>query len=121
MQVTISARHGHLSDASRKKIEAKVSRLTRIFDRLTSIIITIDLEHEEQPAVDLQVASEHKHDFVATDRSASLMGSIDTVVHRMESQLRKYKDKIQHRHRGTGEHISATPAPEEELDKENTE
>lgn len=121
MQVTISTRHGHLSDASRQKIEAKVSRLTRIFDRLTSIIITIDLEHEEQPAVDLQVASEHKHDFVATDRSTNLMGSIDTVVHRMESQLRKYKDKIQHRHRGAGEHISATSLPGDENDNENTE
>jgi ribosome-associated translation inhibitor RaiA len=27
------------------------------------------------------------------------MGSIDAVVHRMESQLRKYKEKIRQRHR----------------------
>lgn len=100
MQVSISARHGHLSDASRQKIEQKVNKLTRIFERLTSIDVTIDLEHDETPEVDLRVSAEHKHDFVATDRSDSLMGSIDTVVHRMEQQLRKYKEKIQSRHRG---------------------
>ncbi|MEK6248880.1 MAG: ribosome-associated translation inhibitor RaiA [Planctomycetales bacterium] len=99
MQVSISARHGHLSDSSRKKVEHKVNKLTRIFERLTSIDVTIDLEHDETPEVDLRVSAEHKHDFVATDRSDSLMGSLDAVVHRMEQQLRKYKEKIQTRHR----------------------
>lgn len=99
VQLNISTRHGHLSDASRQKIEAKVMRITRIFERLTSIHLTIDLEHEEMPAVDLKVSAEHKHDFVSTDRASDLMGSIDAVVHRMESQLRKYKEKIRQRHR----------------------
>jgi ribosome-associated translation inhibitor RaiA len=27
------------------------------------------------------------------------MGSVDAVVHRMEQQLRKYKEKVQERHR----------------------
>lgn len=121
MQVNISTRHGHLSDTSREKIELKVNRLTRIFDRLTAINITIDLEHEEQPAVDLRVSSEHKHDFLATDRSINLMGSVDTVVHRMESQLRKYKDKIQHRYRGTVERDPPLSVSVEDLDEESAE
>ena len=70
VQVDISTRHGHLSDASRQKIEAKVMRITRIFERLTSIHLTIDLEHEEMPSVDLKVSAEHKHDFVSTDRGS---------------------------------------------------
>ena len=99
MQIRISTRHGHLSDPSQRKIEGKAEKLTRIFDRLTSIDFTIDLEHEETPSVDLRVSAEHKHDFVATDRSSSLMGSVDAVVHRMEQQLRKYKERIQNRSR----------------------
>lgn len=121
MQVSISTRHGHLSDASRQKIQAKTSRLTRIFDRLTSINITIDLEHEETPVVDLQVATEHKHDFLATDRSTSLMGSVDAVVYRMETQLRKYKEKLRHRHRGNLERESPTPVDVEGLEGESME
>jgi len=99
VQIDISTRHGHLSDVSRQTIEAKVIRLTRIFDRLTSIHLTIDLEHEETPSVDLNVSAEHKHDFIAADRGADLMRSVDAVIHRMEGQLRKYKEKIRQRHR----------------------
>ena len=102
MQITISARHGHLSDASQEKISRKVEKLSRIFERLTAIVVTVDLEHDETPSVDLRVSAEHKHDFVATDRSSSLMGSVDTAVHKLEQQLRKYKEKIQDHHRAEG-------------------
>ncbi len=99
MQVQISARHGHLSDATKEKITAKVERLSRLFERLTSIEVTVDLEHEENPEVDIRVSAEHKHDFRATDRSASLLASLDVVIHKLEQQLRKYKEKVQDHHR----------------------
>jgi len=101
VQVNISTRHGHLSDASREKIAAKAEKLSRIFERLTAIEITIDLQREDTPSVDLRVSAEHKHDFVAADTSSHLMGSVDTVIHKMEQQLRKYKEKIQSRHRNS--------------------
>ena len=101
MQISISTRHGQLSDASREKISNKVEKLSRIFERLTAIEVTVDLEHDETPSVDLRVSAEHKHDFVATDRSSSLMGSVDTVVHKLEQQLRKYKEKIQSHNRAS--------------------
>jgi putative sigma-54 modulation protein len=99
VQTTISVRHGHLSDASQEKIKAKVEKLGRIFERLIAIQVTVDLENEQTPGVELVVSAEHKNDFVATDRSGSLMGSLDAVCHKIEQQLRKYKDKVQNRHR----------------------
>lgn len=99
MQIKISTRHGQLSDASQKKIAGKAEKLLRIFDRLTSIEVIVDLEDETNPRVDLKVAAEHKHDFVAHDQSESLMGSVDEAVHKAEQQLRKYKEKVQERHR----------------------
>ena len=101
MQVSISARHGHLSDATREKIAAKVEKLARLFERLQAIEVTVDLEHEQTPTVDVRISAEHKHDFVATEQSASLMGALDGVVHKLEQQLRKYKEKVQERHRST--------------------
>jgi putative sigma-54 modulation protein len=47
------------------------------------------------------VSAEHKHDFVAHDQSDNLMGSVDTVIHRLDQQLRKYKEKVQGRHRNS--------------------
>jgi putative sigma-54 modulation protein len=101
VQVSISARHGHLSDATREKIAAKVEKLARLFERLQAIEVTVDLEHEQTPTVDVRISAEHKHDFVATEQSTSLMGALDGVVHKLEQQLRKYKEKVQERHRST--------------------
>ena len=101
MQISISARHGQLSDESRATITEKLNKLTRFFDRISSIELTTDLSHDESPAVELLVSAEHKHDFVAHDQSDNLMSSVDTVMQKMEKQLRKYKEKIQEHHRGT--------------------
>ena len=99
MQIQISTRHGHLSDASREKVAARAEKLLRIFDRLTAIEIIVDLTDSTAPKVDAKVSAEHKHDFVAHDQSESLMGSVDEAIERMEQQLRKYKEKVQERHR----------------------
>ena len=99
MQINIAVRHGHLSAATQSKITAKVSRLSRYFDRLTAIDVTVDLEHETTPLVDIRVDAEHKHDFLATEQSGDLWRSVDGAVQKLEQQLRKYKEKVLGRHR----------------------
>lgn len=99
MQTRISTRHGTISDETQSKIRAKAEKLTRFFDRLTAIEVTIDLKRRDEPSVDLRVSAEHKHDFVASDRSGDLIASVDQAIRKLEQQLRKYKQKIQDRHR----------------------
>ena len=99
MQIQVATRHGHLSEASQDKIKSRVERLTRYFDRLVSIEVIVDLKDSESPEVDLKVAAEHKHDFVARGKSENMFGSVDAAVQKMEQQLRKYKEKVQNRHR----------------------
>jgi len=115
VQIKISTRHGHLSDLTQAKISEKLEKLTRFFERLTEIEVTIDLERRDAPDVDLRVSAEHKHDFVATNGSDELMASIDKVADKMEQQLRKYKEKVQDRHRGSGhkqQGVADTGVPE---------
>jgi len=102
VEIKIATRHGHVSDQTQGNIRGKLEKLTRYFERLTAIEVTIDLEHRDAPSVDLKVSAEHKHDFVATGQAGELMATIDTVVEKMEQQLRKYKQKVQDRHRNTG-------------------
>ena len=113
MQISISARHGHLSDATRAKITAKVEKLARLFERLQSIEVTIDLEHEETPRVDILVSATRKHDFVAAESGENLMGALDGAIHKLEHQLRKYKEKVQDHHRTPGKEASAKKVAEE--------
>ena len=112
MQINISTRHGHLSDATRAKITAKVEKLGRLFERLSAIEVTVDLEHEESPSVDVKVSAEHKHDFVAKARHKDILAAVDMGLDKLEQQVRKYKEKIQdHRRtpaRGDGSD-AATP------------
>ena len=77
MQINIAARHGHLSEETRSRIAAKGEKLPRLFERLTAIEFTVDLEHADAPAVELRVSAEHKHDFVATETAESLLAAVD--------------------------------------------
>ena len=106
-----------MSDASQERNAEKLEKLGRIFERLSSIEVTIDLEDPAALQVDVKVSAEHKHDFVAHHQSDNLMGSIDTVVHRLEQQLRKYKERVQDRHRNSDpRHHEAAVEPEGETE-----
>ena len=99
MRVNISTRHGHLHGETQAKIGAKLEKLTRYFDRLTSVDLTVDLEHRDEPVVELQVSAEHKHDFVAHEQHENLLSALEAAVQKVEQQLRKYKERVQERHR----------------------
>lgn len=103
MQIEISARHGHLSDATQAKVRGKLDKLSRLFERITAIEATFDLQDSQRPGVHIAVSAEHKHDFVADHASDDMMGSLDQAIHKIEQQLRKYKEKIQDHHRGLGD------------------
>lgn len=101
MHVNVSARHGHLSSATQEKIIEKVNKLGRFFDRLTAVDVTIDLEREE-PSVEIRASAEHTKDFVAREAAGELFAGLDAVIHKLEQQLRKHKEKIQAGHRQPG-------------------
>jgi putative sigma-54 modulation protein len=98
VQIKISARHGHVSDATQQVIREKVQKLLHIFQRLTMIEVTMDLKEEEK-LVELLVSAEHKHDFVASERHRDILAALDLVVDKLGGQLRRYKEKIMDRRR----------------------
>lgn len=111
VQVRVSTRHGHLSDASQAKIASKAEKLLRIFDRLTEIEVVVDLSDEHRPRVDVQVSAEHKHDFVGHDQNAELMVAVDSALDKVEHQLRKYKERVVERHRDRDREVREVESP----------
>ena len=93
MQINISTRHGNLGAQSQEKITDKVMKLTRFHERLTSTTVTIDLENEERPGVEIQVTAEKARRFVASNTSESLMNSVDAALHKLEQQLKKANEQ----------------------------
>src|SRR5687768_13162067 len=94
VQIKISARHGHLSEETQRFIEDKAQKLLHIFERLTMIEVTVNLQKELKD-VEFKVQAEHKHDFVARAEAHELLTAVEQVVHKLEGQLRRYKEKIQ--------------------------
>jgi len=98
VQIKVTTRHGQLSDEHQEIIREKVGRLIHHFPRLMMIEAIVDVKDDEK-IVELQVSAEHKHDFVATERSKDLFAAVDRVLDKLDQQIRKYKDRIQdHRH-----------------------
>jgi len=101
VQVSISVRHGQLAESTQSKLKNKAEKLSRYFDRIMGIEIVIDLQEEQQPAVEILVSAEHKHDFVAHGKAENLISAMDATVQKIEQQLRKYKEKLQQKHRNS--------------------
>jgi putative sigma-54 modulation protein len=101
VQLNIAIRHGHVSEPTQAIIRDKLEKLTRLYDHLGTVDATIDMEHREQPVVDLRVTTK-KHEFVAVGQAENLVAAVDVAVDKMEQQLRKHKEKVQDRHRGAG-------------------
>jgi putative sigma-54 modulation protein len=116
VQVKISVRHGHLSEATQKLISDKAEGLLHLFDRLTMIEATVDLHHNSDGrcSVEFVVQAEHKHEgLVARESHADLLVAVDQALHKLESQLRRYKGKIQdHRRDPSAGEVAGALQPE---------
>jgi putative sigma-54 modulation protein len=113
VQIKISVRHGHLSDATQQTIRDKAEKLLHYFERLTIIEVTVDMK-KDQKEVEFVVQAEHKHDFVAQVSHADLMAAVDLALDKLALQLRRYKEKIQdHRRTPSAGEVAGTPAAEE--------
>lgn len=98
MQIKISARHGHLSEATQQFIRDKAEKLLHFFDRIMMIEVLVDLK-EEDKQVEFLVSAEHKHDFVAHERNSDILAAVDLVLDKLERQVVKYKQRLQDRRR----------------------
>jgi putative sigma-54 modulation protein len=109
VQINISARHGHLSPGTQEKITEKVEGVRKFLDRITGIHVTVDLEHRDQPTVEMRVTAEHHDEFVAVDQADTVLAALDSVIEKMESQLRKFKEQLKE-HRATAHKRIEPPA-----------
>lgn len=94
MQVEVTCRHGSISDNSREHITTKSEKLLTYFERVTAIQVTIDIG-KDRTDVEILVDAEHKHNFVASDTGEDAIVTFDQALHKMEQQIRRYKEKIQ--------------------------
>lgn len=94
MQVAITCKHGTLSAGNQEYMTRKAEKLLTYFERVTAINVTTTFD-KLRVRVEILVDAEHKHNFVATEEGDDLIPTFDVAMHKMEQQIRKYKEKIQ--------------------------
>lgn len=100
MQIVVSSRHGHLSTPNQDLVREKVEGVRKHFDRITALQVTVDLASKDEVEVELRASLEHSGELIATARTENLSSACDAVVEKMESQLRKHKERTKD-HRAT--------------------
>ena len=98
METKVTVKNGQLPETVQQTIRQKVSKLPKFFDRTTQIQVVADLHHD-QPKVELIVSAEEVNDFFAADSGTNVIAALDSALHKIESQLRKHKEKLKG-HRG---------------------
>jgi putative sigma-54 modulation protein len=114
VQIEVSSRHGTVSEEVRRHLAQKAEKLLTYFERVTAIQVTVDFETPRLTKVEILVDAEHKHDFVANDAGEDVVATFDRVLHKMEQQIKKYKERIQdhRRDRPMNEVVSPDPVPD---------
>jgi len=98
VQIEISTRHGGLGPEQQGYLRDKAEKLLKYFGRLMAIEVAVDhIKHAWQ--VEIRVSAEHKHDFFASEEGATPEAAMDQCVHKIENQLRRYKERVQN-HKG---------------------
>jgi putative sigma-54 modulation protein len=98
VHIEITTRHGGLGPEQQAYLHDKAEKLLKYFGRLMQIEVEVEhLKHSWQ--VEILVSAEHKHDFVAREEGPTPEAAMDACVHKVENQLRKYKERVQN-HKG---------------------
>lgn len=96
MQVQISGHQVDVTPALRSHVESKTDRIARHFDNLTSLTVVLTVEkllHRAEGT--LGAAGKVLH---AEATEADMYAAIDVMMDKLDSQVRKYKEKVTNHH-----------------------
>ena len=91
--IEFKGRHDHITERMQEHATKKLQRLGRFEDALTRVEVVADHAHEN-PEIELIAHLRKGAPMVAKDRGESFSGTIDLLVDKMETQLRKWKEKL---------------------------
>lgn len=97
MEVKVTGRHLEITPAIRDYATEKAGKLTRYFDRVSSIEVLADRGQNHNYQVEMIVHVERHEPFVARGNHEDLYASIDLVLDKMERQLTDHKEKLRNR------------------------
>ncbi len=93
MLFTISGKHIEITDAIREHAQEKIEKLPRYYNSINRIEVIIEGNDGGKPSVEIIASAEHSNVFIAKKTGDDVYTCIDIVVHKLERQLRRKKQK----------------------------
>jgi putative sigma-54 modulation protein len=91
MKITFTSPQFEITDAMRQFAQEKFDRLYRHFNRITSINLTFLMEKLDNIAeATIHIPGESFH---ASSRSTDIYSAIDTLIDKLDRQLKRHKEK----------------------------
>lgn len=118
MDLTIKSRNGKVSERQRGHIEAKMQKLVRYMDGITSA--TVELHTQQQRSageihrVQVTLVGEHGVFLRAEEEASDLFVAVDEVEEVLERQIKRYKEKYWRKGRGRRSERGPVMEPESE-------
>ncbi|MFT3760697.1 MULTISPECIES: ribosome hibernation-promoting factor, HPF/YfiA family [Thauera] len=92
MNLNITGRHVEVTPAIRDYVGAKLDRVIRHFDNVTSVAVILSVEKLQQKAeVTLHVRGK---DIFVESEDTDLYAAIDAMADKLDRQVQKYKQKM---------------------------
>ena len=123
MRMIISGRHLKVTDAIRDYAEKKIGRISKYFENIMEVDITLSAEHSkvdgERHTADVLLFVQGSK-IKATATAQILYAAIDEVIDILENQVKKHKEKMQEKHHQSVRELAVETADlslEEEKEK----
>ena len=91
MQITVTGRHFEITDPLRQHIKSKISKLDRYIGGITDVHVVLSVEkHRHIAEINLQI---NGNPIRGLEETHDMYLSVDTVIDKIERQIKRYKDK----------------------------
>lgn len=100
MQIILSGHHVDITDPLRQYVSSKMERLERHFDNVTDIHVVLSVEKLRQKAeATLHLSG---NNLFADATEEDMYAAIDSLVDKLDRQVKKHKEKVTDHHRSEG-------------------
>lgn len=100
MQLNLTGHHIDITDSLQNYVEEKFERLERHFDHVTNVHVILSVEKLRQKAeatINISGAS-----LYADNENEDMYAAIDSLVDKLDRQIKKHKEKLTDHHRQDG-------------------
>ena len=113
MLFTISGKHIEITDAIKEHAQEKIEKLPRYYNSINRIEVIIEGNDGGKPSVEIIASAEHSNVFIAKETGDDVYTCIDIVVHKLERQLRRKKQKQRNNKHISGAEVESNFAENE--------